>query len=42
MMKSEFQSFYANEIKLSLDKSTEIDNINIDLRLSTIKPIHAK
>ena len=41
MMKSEFQSFYANEIKLSLDKGTEIDNINIDLRLSRIKPIHA-
>ena len=41
-MKSEFQSFYANEIKLSLDKGTEIDDININLRLSTIKPIHAK
>ena len=36
---------YANEIKLSLDKGTEIDDINmtnIDLRLSTITPIHAK
>ncbi|KAK3098237.1 hypothetical protein FSP39_017476 [Pinctada imbricata] len=42
LMKSEFQTYYANEVKIALEKGTDITEIDVDLRLSKIKPIHAK
>jgi dihydropteroate synthase len=42
LLKSEFQMHYANEIKSSLEKGVDIENVEVDMRLSKIKPIHAK
>lgn len=34
--------YYANEVKYFLEKGVDIENVEVDMRLSKIKPIHAK
>ena len=40
-MKNCFTQYYCNAIKEQLDSGKELDGIDVDFRLSTIKPIHA-
>lgn len=41
-MKSEFQMYYANEVKCSLEKEITMRMSEVGMRLSKIKPINAK
>lgn len=34
--------YYANEVKYCLEKGVDIEDVEVDMRLSKIKPIHAK
>ena len=40
-IKNCFTQYYSNAIKEQLDSGKELDGIDVDFRLSTIKPIHA-
>lgn len=42
LLKSQFQNFYAQEVKAALASGVDVESVNIDLHLSKIKPIHAK
>lgn len=42
LLKSQFQNFYAQEVKAALASGVDVESVNIDLRLSKIKPVHAK
>lgn len=41
-LKSEFQTYYAGEVQKQLTDGVALDEINIDLRTSSIKPLHAQ
>lgn len=41
-MKKEFITYYSNEIQAQLRSSKELDRIDVDLRLTAIKPLHAQ
>lgn len=34
--------YYASEVKCSLDKGVDIENGEVDMRLSKIKPVNSK
>ena len=40
-MKNKFSNWYANQITKQLDEGTKIDEVNVKLHLSTLKPLHA-
>ena len=42
LMKEEFTKWYSEAVKAGLDAGTPIDGINVDLRMSAIKPVHAR
>lgn len=42
LMKKKFTDWYANQITQALDAGQEIDTIDIPLKLSIVKPLHAK
>lgn len=42
LLKSQFQNFYAQEVKAALASGVDVESVNIDLHLSKIKPVHAK
>ena len=42
LLKSEFQDFYASEIQRQLEAGTDVRDVKVDLKLSVIKPLHAK
>lgn len=41
-MKKQFAVYYANAVKHQLDSGKEVEDINVDLRLTVIKPLHAQ
>ena len=41
-MSRKFNSWYTNQISLQLEKAVPIDEIDIKLRLSLMKPLHAE
>jgi hypothetical protein len=41
-VKKEFTLWYADLVQRQLDKGTDVEKLVIDLKLSTIKPVHAK
>lgn len=41
-LKSEFQLYYANEVKCSMEEGVNIKNVEVYMCLSKIKPIHTK
>lgn len=42
MMKNKFTLWYADQIDKAPDAGTDLSNIDISLKLSTVKPLHAK
>ena len=40
-MKDEFTSWYSAQIQGQLDSGVVLDDVDVDLRLSVLKPIHA-
>ena len=42
LMKNKFSDWYAAQITHAMDDSRELDSIDIELKLSVIKPFHAK
>ena len=42
LMKKKFSDWYANQITNALDEGQELDSIDIELKLSIIKPLHAQ
>ena len=42
MMKNKFILWYADQIDQALDAGTTLSNIEVSLKLSTVKPLHAK
>ena len=42
MMKNKFPLLYADQIDQALDSGTGLSNIEVSLKLSTVKPLHAK
>ena len=41
-MKSQFEQFYANKVAEQINKGVAVESVTIDLRLSVVKPLHAK
>jgi hypothetical protein len=42
MMKNKFTLWYADQITRALDDGNELNNINVSMKLSVVKPLHAK
>ena len=42
MMKNKFTLWYADQIDQALDAGAALSNIEVSLKLSTVKPVHAK
>ena len=42
MMKNKFTLWYADQISRALDKGRDLNNIEVSLKLSVVKPLHAK
>lgn len=42
LMKKKISDWYAAQITNALDEGQELDSINIELKLSIIKPLHAQ
>ena len=40
-MKDQFTSWYSAQIQSHLDSGVVLDDVDVDLRLSVLKPIHA-
>ena len=40
-MKDQFTSWYSAQIQSQLDSGVVLDDVDVDLRLSVLKPIHA-
>ena len=40
-MKDQFTSWYLAQIQIQLDSGVVLDDVDVDLRLSVLKPIHA-
>jgi hypothetical protein len=40
--KNKFNTWYGNQISKQLDEGVEIDAVDVKLRLSTLKPLHAQ
>ena len=40
--KKEFTSYYSGVIQQGLQEGKDLENIEVDLRLSVIKPLHAQ
>jgi hypothetical protein len=40
-IKREFTSWYADKVKEAMDEGTDMADIEIDTRMSTLKPLHA-
>ena len=41
-MRKQFITYYSSEIKHQIDSGKAMDDIEVDLRLSKIKPLHAQ
>ena len=41
-MKKKFALWYADQVKSELDKGKNIEEIDISMKLSILKPLHAK
>ena len=41
LMKNSFTTWYAFEVQQALDKGIVLENIKIDLKMSSMKPLHA-
>ena len=42
LMRNKFIKYYSDAVKLELDKGSQIEDIEVDLRLTAIKPLHAQ
>ena len=42
LMKKKFSDWYAAQITHAMDDGRELDSIDLELKLSIIKPLHAK
>lgn len=42
LLRSEFHAYYAREVKKQLSAGTAIADVDIDMRSSAIKPVHAQ
>ncbi len=40
--KKEFITYYSNNVQQQIENGTNLDEVNVDLRLSVIKPLHAQ
>ena len=41
-MRKEFVTYYLNAVKQQLDSGKQLEDIEVDFRLSVLKPLHAK
>ena len=41
-MKKEFMTYYSGAVKQQLDSGTQLEDIEVDFRLSVIKQMHAQ
>ncbi len=41
-MKNEFITYYSNTVREGLEKATPLEDIEVDFRLTTMKPLHAQ
>ena len=41
-LKGQFNKWYSAEVQSALEKGVELNEVKVDLRCSTLKPIHAK
>ena len=41
-IRRKFVAYYSNEVKSQLDSGKELDDVEVDFRMSKIKPLHAK
>ena len=41
-MRKTFTEYYSSAVKEHLDSSKALDDINVDLRLTVLKPLHAQ
>ena len=41
-MRKEFVTYYSSAVKQQLDSGKQLENIEVDFRLSVLKPLHAK
>lgn len=41
-MQNQFSKFYCNAVKAQIDSGKQVDEIDIDFRLTTLKPLHAQ
>ena len=41
-MRKEFVTYYSNAVKQQLDSGKQLEDIEVDFRLSVLKPLHAK
>lgn len=42
LMRNKFIKYYSDAVKLELNKGSQIEDIEVDLRLTSIKPLHAQ
>ena len=42
LMKKQFVVYYCNAVKQQLASGTELEDVEVDFRLSVIKPLHAQ
>ena len=41
-MRKEFVTYYSNAVREQLDSGKKVEDIEVDFRLSVLKPLHAK
>ncbi len=41
-MKNQFSKYYCNAVKTQIDSGKQVDEIDVDFRLTTLKPLHAQ
>lgn len=41
-MKAQFENYYSNKVADQMKKGVKVEDIKVDLRLSVVKPLHAK
>ena len=41
-IRTKFTKYYSNAVKQQLDDGKQVDDIDVDFRLTTIKPLHAQ
>ena len=41
-MQNQFSKYYCNAVKAQMDSGKQVDEIEVDFRLTTLKPLHAQ